>query len=148
MRMFEDGRFDFVLFSWNGLDMVGGEEERLSALREIQRVCAPGASFAFSSHNLASLRRRFSRRTARTTVLRALNPSRSKIDRMGSGLIADARRGLRPMRNFYIRPPEQLRQLEAAGFRDPVALTEAGEKVPAEALDQLDNDWLYYLCRR
>jgi hypothetical protein len=67
---------------------------------------------------------------------------------MGSALIADARRGLRPLRNFYIRPQEQLAQLEAVGFSDPVALTATGDEVRGEAVTTLGNHWLYYCCRK
>lgn len=146
MRMLGAQRFDFVLFSWNGLDAVGDEEDRLRALREIERVCAPGATFCFSSHNLASLQAANGAGRARTALLRLVNPTGAKLDRMASGLIADTRRGLRLFRNLYIRPLEQLRQLEEVGFRDPVALAATGEEVRGEALRDLHNQWLYYLA--
>lgn len=50
MTRFEDDSFDFVLFSFNGLDCIG-PEDRLKALREIKRVLRPGGILMFSSHN-------------------------------------------------------------------------------------------------
>jgi ubiquinone/menaquinone biosynthesis C-methylase UbiE len=172
MRMLERERFDFVLFSWNGLDMAGGEEMRLKALREIERVCAPGATFCFSSHNLASVRgylsfRDTARRIAKTrpstfqaplawvkglaetALVRTLNPSTSKLDGMASAVLFDkVWHGYGPLRNYFIRPREQFRQLEGVGFREPVVLTVAGTDVAGEALESLDNHWLYYMCRK
>ena len=49
--LFADEFFDYALFSFNGLDYLYPEEERLEALREIYRVLKPGGIFAFSSHN-------------------------------------------------------------------------------------------------
>jgi len=50
LRIFKDGMFDFVLFSYNGLDSVG-HEERLEGLREVHRVLKKDGLFVFSSHN-------------------------------------------------------------------------------------------------
>ena len=54
---FDDASFDFVLFSFNGLDAVGDTDDRRRALEAVARVAAPGALFAFSSYNLAHFRR-------------------------------------------------------------------------------------------
>lgn len=48
---FADEHFDYVLFSFNGLDYVQPEGDRYVALREIWRVLKPGGTFVFSSHN-------------------------------------------------------------------------------------------------
>ena len=53
---FDDASFDFVLFSFNGLDTVGDGADRRRALDAIARVAAPGALLAFSSHNLLQFR--------------------------------------------------------------------------------------------
>lgn len=54
MSRFSDGRFDFVFFSFNGLDCIS-HEGRLKALGEIRRVLRPEGIFLFSSHNRANL---------------------------------------------------------------------------------------------
>jgi len=51
MREYKDNSFDFVLFSYNGLDSFG-HEDRLTALKEIRRVLKNNGYFCFSSHNL------------------------------------------------------------------------------------------------
>lgn len=51
MNEFEDNSFDFVLFSFNGIDSFG-HQDRLQALKEIRRVLKNNGYFCFSSHNL------------------------------------------------------------------------------------------------
>lgn len=51
---FSEGEFDFVMFSWSGIDCVN-HEDRLKILAEVRRVLAPGGLFAFSSANARSI---------------------------------------------------------------------------------------------
>jgi ubiquinone/menaquinone biosynthesis C-methylase UbiE len=51
MGMFSDGSFDFVLFSFNGIDYVP-HEDRLRIFQEVRRVGKAGGYFCFSTHNL------------------------------------------------------------------------------------------------
>ena len=51
MPMFSDGAFDFILFSFNGIDYVD-DEGRQMILKEVRRLLGPGGVFLFSSHNL------------------------------------------------------------------------------------------------
>lgn len=48
---FENETFDYVLFSFNGIDHIYPEQNRLKALREIHRILKPNGVFIFSSHN-------------------------------------------------------------------------------------------------
>jgi ubiquinone/menaquinone biosynthesis C-methylase UbiE len=51
MECFEDNSFDFVLFSFNGIDSFS-HKDRITALKEIRRVLRNDGIFYFSSHNL------------------------------------------------------------------------------------------------
>jgi SAM-dependent methyltransferase len=48
---FKDHSFHAVVFAFAGIDYIYPEADRLGALREIERVLAPGGCFIFSSHN-------------------------------------------------------------------------------------------------
>jgi ubiquinone/menaquinone biosynthesis C-methylase UbiE len=51
MGKFSDNMFDFILFSYNGIDSFG-LEDRETALMEIKRVLRNGGYFSFSTHNI------------------------------------------------------------------------------------------------
>lgn len=48
---FREGTFDIVLFSFNGVDYLTPESNRIQAIKEIKRVLRPEGWFIFSSHN-------------------------------------------------------------------------------------------------
>ena len=50
MSEFRDEEFDFIMFSFNGLDSIN-HDDRLKGLREIRRVLKQNGLFVFSSHN-------------------------------------------------------------------------------------------------
>src|SRR5690349_8861924 len=50
LSRFGTASFDFVMFSFNGIDCLS-HEDRLKALAQIRTVLAPGGVFVFSSHN-------------------------------------------------------------------------------------------------
>ena len=50
-HIIDDTLFDGVLFLFNGLMQIPGRENRRTAMRELHRVCRPGAYFIFTSHD-------------------------------------------------------------------------------------------------
>lgn len=50
-HVLSDMSFVGVLFPFNGLMQIPGRERRRAAMRELQRVCRPGAHFLFTSHD-------------------------------------------------------------------------------------------------
>lgn len=46
-----EGGFAAALFLFNGLMQIPGRERRRQAMRELRRVCRPGAYFIFTSHD-------------------------------------------------------------------------------------------------
>ncbi len=57
MGMFPENCFDFILFSFNGIDYVS-HEDRLQGFNEIHRVLKHGGFFIFSSHNRMYMKNR------------------------------------------------------------------------------------------
>jgi ubiquinone/menaquinone biosynthesis C-methylase UbiE len=111
---FESEVFDYVLFSFNGIDCIFPEEKRLTAFREIHRVLRPGGIFVFSSHNSWYLIP--DNPLGYFTLLKFLAWnirkgkifSTYKIDRTSSGHYVTY---------YFANPFQQKRQLEACGFR-------------------------------
>jgi len=162
MERFADAMFDFILFSFNGIDYLS-HAGRLRALREIHRIGKPGGYFAFSTHNLQSagllleLRPhlslnpvRMAKKAVKWFLLRHVFnrhiPS-GGLNTAGAAILNDGahRFGLR---TYYISPMQQLAQL-SGGFRDIRAYELLGgqEIAGTDALTANMDDWLYYLCR-
>jgi len=161
MGRFGDGAFDFVLFSFNGLDHID-HEGRIQALNEIHRVCKPGGIFAFSAHNANSLARLFAfrwtglarrpwlfpTRFVKWLILRRLNAPLKGLAQHPCVAINDGAHGFR-LKTHYIRPEAQITQLTETGFAHVRVFTLDGNEVQKDAgLDRLDDYWLYYLCRK
>lgn len=53
LESFKDNSFDFILFSFNGIDYIT-HDGRLKVLKEIRRILKPQGYFCFSAHNLQS----------------------------------------------------------------------------------------------
>lgn len=119
---FEDETFDYVIFSYNGLDLLRPEKKRHEALQEIYRVLKPGGIFVFSSRNtwgLPSLLSSFSWRTVPQLVF-------TLGYRLVSGTLTkhyrEAEVGIRTGDwdaegiSYFINPEEQKRQLRDHGF--------------------------------
>jgi SAM-dependent methyltransferase len=55
LSLFDEGSFDAIVFSFNGLDNLTSDDKRLQCLRECHRLLRQGGVFIFSSHNPRSL---------------------------------------------------------------------------------------------
>ncbi len=159
------GHFGLVLFSCNGLCMVGHDDRR-TILREVRRVLAADGVFVFSSYNRDS--DAYRDRSLRLPDFRpSLNPLRAAV-RAGRFVHASVRsvrnrRALRLLEEhtgeyaiindrchdygtllYYITPAGQRRQLADAGFGGPVtAFGHDGRPAADDARD----DSLYYVVR-
>jgi ubiquinone/menaquinone biosynthesis C-methylase UbiE len=146
---FPDHAFDFVLFSFNGIDYVS-HDDRKRVLAEVHRVMSDGGCFAFSTHNIdnaPSLLSWMPRVGVRTTLrrwkLRGMNPPLREIRSRDWIVLQDgALQG--GLQTYYVRREEQLRQLAEAGFRNVRVLQLDGRAAREGATDP----WLYYLCAR
>jgi SAM-dependent methyltransferase len=159
-----DEGFDFVLFSFNGIDAVG-HDDRLKVLSEVRRVLRPDGYFLFSSHSTGALpldtkperspRLQGSRLYglyARATAIRFGRRIR-KINRNLDLQLASERGWIIvPGRghdfqvdDYYIDPEHQVEQLREAGFAVDAIFDVAGRDVvlPFRGRDP----WLDYLCR-
>lgn len=161
MKLFKDNSFDFVLFSFNGIDYMD-HEERMRTLREIRRLIRAGGYFCFSTHNLNFLLKKCSiqlskhpsilaLRAFRLLQMRLLNKKeawktiRNSSRNQQHHMINDGAHNFR-LKTYYITPVEQLKQLSELGYFDTkiYSLTNGREiKNPSTAMDH----WVYFLSK-
>jgi len=161
MQMFPSGCFDFILFSFNGIDYVN-HPDRLTILKEIQRIGRPGAWFCFSSHNLnscaqlfewhrmISLKPKFVARTAKRLVLRFVynwHINAATVKRSQYLMFNDGAHSGRLL-TYYIRPEEQVIQLSQGFTEVRVFSSVSGAEIVGQSeLQRVEDAWLYYLCK-
>lgn len=161
MSQFPDNSFDFILFSFNGIDVVS-HRDRLQVLREISRIGKSGGYFFFSSHNLQGLEREFNWKTHVSlnpfktyvnmimfTLLRFFNHSISlhQIKSSDYAIVQDESHNFR-LKQYYVRPQEQLNQLQANFDNIRMFSWQSGlELITQQDLSANTDMWLYYLCQ-
>jgi SAM-dependent methyltransferase len=159
-----DNSYDFVLFSYNGIDHLE-LPEREHALIEMKRVLRPGGLMAFSSHNTNFLpvvvdnyrfRLRPSlRETARSlkwmTVFNLHNPTLRFRLPLDVGIVKDGLHAFRSSGICYIRPDLQAAALVRLGWTD----VRCAMNDSAHFLDGSDpqvatfgSPWVYYRCSK
>jgi ubiquinone/menaquinone biosynthesis C-methylase UbiE len=160
MSCFADDTFDFILFSFNGLDYVN-EGDRLQVLKEIHRIGKPGSYFCFSSHNLQSFERGFDLKyqwsfnpittyanLIMLAILRWVNRpiTLQNIKTSAHLIVKDDSHNFR-LDTYYVRPQEQIRQLENYFENIQVYSWQNGAELKT-ATEQCANfdQWLYYFC--
>ncbi len=160
LKLFERKSFDFVLFSFNGIDYMR-HEDRLETLFEIRQLLKSGGYFCFSTHNLNYLLNMCSIKLSKhPTVLmphvfnvlqmRLLNTSdgwhtiRDSSRKKGYSLINDGAHHFR-LKTYYVTPIEQLRQLQEKGYKETRMYGLDGKEIrdPLAPRDQ----WIYFLSR-
>jgi ubiquinone/menaquinone biosynthesis C-methylase UbiE len=156
MTRFSDCSFEFVLFSFNGIDYVN-QKDRLKVLREMNRVCCSTGLICFSSHNLQCLDNLFSFRFSfhpikllfkiRTYILlRLKNPQWKKLKSQNECELIDPGCNFR-LSTVYISPTKQIDQLMDLGFKNirVFSLNDGLEIFDQNTLSKNKDSWLYYL---
>jgi ubiquinone/menaquinone biosynthesis C-methylase UbiE len=156
LTSFGEASFDFVLFSYNGIDTMP-HAPRLKVLAEVRRVLRDDGWFAFSSHNIdyrnivvafdrsapvtpEGLRRNFK-------YLRSyLRVRRYQVRTTEYALLSDPRAG-RQQLTYFISKANQIVQLGTAGFVDTEILSWDGRRVAADEPDRHSMAF-YYICRK
>ena len=162
LKSFEDSYFDFVLFSFNGIDYMN-HEDRLRALREIRRVTKNGGYFCFSTHNLNSAwklctfqssinPRQLLKESRRLFLMRLFNKNawkilRKRAEKQQYMTLNNGVHGFR-LRTYYITPSEQIKQLTDSEFTGIkiYGLLDGREIKNPSVLQNTMEAWLYYLC--
>jgi ubiquinone/menaquinone biosynthesis C-methylase UbiE len=161
---FENAFFDFVFFSFNGIDCVE-YKDRSKVISEVWRVTKNGGYFCFSAHNLNSvnwfvsfhptlypksllseIRRIISMRYYNRNIWKKLKTFPEKNDFL---TFKDGAENFRLML-CYVNPSKQIEQLELHGFSDIkiFGLSDGQEIKDKTKLDSRTDYYLHYLCRK
>jgi ubiquinone/menaquinone biosynthesis C-methylase UbiE len=162
LEKFPDHSFDFVLFSYNGIDNIN-EPDRLKGLKEISRVGKPGGYFCFSTHSLGCVHQLFEfkwqltwnpKRLARNVIKWFImrfylnrHTNLAKLRASPSAIINDGAHTFQ-LDHYYIWPSAQVKQL--APLFDDIRVFELkkGEEITGrEDMDSRDDGWFYFLCK-
>jgi len=151
MEIFKDNTFDFILFSYNGIDCIS-HEDRTKALMEIKRVAKQGSLFCFSTHHLGYIKN-FMKVSWNEDIVRVIQRYYQAKEILKShrpyGIIRDGG-GDFQLHLYYIKPSEQVKTLQQMGFRDVRIFSKVTGKETTDfsKLDDCSQEgWLYYLCR-
>lgn len=162
MEKLADGRFDLVVFSFNGLDYMN-QAERMQVLDEMRRILKPGGLLVFSTHNLDKpIYHSLSLRNFELTwhplrLLRQvptyfagwgnqLRMRSREVRGEGWALLNDNAHNY-SLLTYYIRKPAQVRQLEEHGFTDVRIVDQQGAWARPETPDATSS-WIYYLATK
>jgi len=158
MDVFEDNYFDFILFSFNGIDYVN-YEDRLIILKEVRRVGTDGGFFCFSSHNLQGISSLYRIKPTLNPYLISLrllfffrilllNGMPWSLKAKDVAFLNDGAHNFR-LTTCYIKPIAQIKQLEENGFKDVrlFPLHAIFERSDRRLLEGIVDPWIYYLCK-
>ena len=161
LSQFDNNSFDFILFSFNGIDYVS-HDDRIKILQEIKRVGKQGCYFFFSSHNLQALENELTwqkqiganpLKTYENLVMlglfRLFNRSinRQILKKSNYLIVRDESHNFR-LETYYIRAEQQIRQLSKGFSHVEIYPWQSTEQVLALDAAAMRRDlWLYYLCR-
>ncbi len=161
MKLFKNSSFDFILFSFNGIDYVN-HDERIRTLREMHRILKPGGFVCFSTHNLNFQLEKCSIKLSKNPSvlafrvfqllqMRLLNEREAwKVVRNSSKfvqhtMVNDGAMKFR-LKTYYVTPKEQLKQLSELGFSNTKMFSLVNGKEVRNTNDTVDH-WIYYLSQ-
>ena len=151
LSAFADNTFDFVMFSYNGIDYVQ-TKDRITVLQEVFRILRPGGKFLFSSHNKdvivlhrSNIRYALSYLGTKEGILSVLAflkglpksiSNRRKLksyerDEKDHGYVNEPE-GSFSFVTYYVSAPLQIRQLTDAGFGQVEAYGLNGRRIALE----------------
>ena len=155
LSTFENNSFDFVLFSFNGIDYVSANDRNI-ILKQIKTILKNDGFFCFSTHNLQSLESYYKfikyrdiksliKEMKRYLTIRIKNPSVSKLLNSDFTFFKDEAHNFR-LNTYYCKPLAQIEELKALGFRSIQVFDLKGKEIPINEYSINKDPWVYFLC--
>lgn len=157
MPQFYSNSFDFILFSFNGIDCVEMEDRKL-VMEECKRLLKDGGMFCFSFHNFYTIPKLYSLYVSknplkwnaswyRYKMVNKLNPDQHSFSNRDYIILRDGENNFKTD-VMYTKPEFQLQMLKDYGF-EPVCFYDAerGIKIPVSQLGESKAQWIYALTK-
>jgi ubiquinone/menaquinone biosynthesis C-methylase UbiE len=152
MSIFNDKKYDFVLFSFNGIDCMS-HGKRLKALKEIYRVLKNDGVLAFSTHNLDYNRNVTAYDIYDVNILRNIRNlcsyfkvRKSQQRNEKFAILSDPLAGFGHL-SYYIKKSYQIKVLRDFGFRDIEILNRKCQIISTNSKER-DSNFFYYTCKK
>jgi SAM-dependent methyltransferase len=160
LSMFANSSFDFIIFSFNGIDCLS-HEDRLKAFKEIHRVLKPGKLLVFSSHNrgfpymeiLPKLRICVNPITMLKNIyyffisVYNFNKNKTKEIMVSEYAILRSHDHNFAYLYYFIDAQQQAAQLESLGFKKLDAYDLDGNEL-GDNRREAHSPWIYYVARK
>lgn len=150
--------FDFVLFSFNGIDCIDFQN-RKNALDAVFAVLKKEGYFFFSTHNIKSLSR-LTRLSLGKNVFKWPERYRKfkKLNRLYPDLVEKTTKEWTSIKDgaedfllevVYVNLESEKRRLENIGFKNIVPFCfETGKQIEMKELKDYSDFWVYFLCEK
>jgi ubiquinone/menaquinone biosynthesis C-methylase UbiE len=150
-------KFDFILFSLNGIDYLQNLEERKSLLSKLYELLDNNGLFVFSSHNTKALPKLYSFQLPKRNPFKLIPEyfRYRNLKKVNGSLIQFLNKEFCQLYDggeyfnaltSYILPSFQVRLLEDSGFKNIQAIDIKGSNIPLDKIDSCHDDWIHYLC--
>lgn len=157
MNIFSDNTFDFIFFSFNGIDCIS-IDDRLKVINEVIRVGKNGGHFFFSTHSIYNVPKLFNyqwpknifkwpKERKRVLNINKLNKSEQELVKFDIVTIIDGDLDF-TAEYVYIKPEFQIEQLRNLGFVNIEAYGLKNQK-PIDNYDQfykINDPWIHFLA--
>lgn len=161
LHQFENEKFDFILFSFNGIDHMP-IASRVQFLKKARALLAPGGHLCFSTHNIFSLRRltvgavfkwrlnmlATMSKVARRIKVRSMNAAELRsIETADYVFVNDGTHDF-GLKLCFMRPSFQIQMLRECGWNHIRAFELGSGKEHATEKDicATEDGWIYFLC--
>jgi len=154
LSQFESESFDFILFSYNGIDYIS-HEDRLKGFREIIRVLKPHGYFCFSTHNSLSIpnlyrfkwERGFKKMLVNLYMYFMIRFTNFRAKRTKEyQIISDGALNFQ-LKTYYIDPISQIEQLKNEGFSSIRIFSYNSGEEWMDNFQNMSDPWIYYFCK-
>ncbi|MFQ3575338.1 MAG: class I SAM-dependent methyltransferase [Cytophagales bacterium] len=156
--VFDKESFDFILFSFNGIDCIS-QEKREKTIENILSLLKPNGYFLYSCHNIRSLPKisklslgknffKWFERYKRYKTFNSIYPNLSDVISRDVSVIKDGSENFE-IEIVYVKPEFEYSRLEKLGFSEiKIFDFDNSKELRKEILSENTDFWLYFLCKK